>query len=58
MTFTGNTINVSGKGLASTVALALAKSFYDNINSESCRLLWLCVATVIFYKSQFIQFHC
>ena len=33
MTFTGNTINViiSGKGLASTVALALAKSFYDNI---------------------------
>ena len=36
MTFTGNTINVSGKGLASTVALALAKSFYDNINSERC----------------------
>ena len=34
MTFTGNTINVSGKGLASTVALALAKSFYDNINIQ------------------------
>ena len=34
--FSGNTIRVSGKGLASTVTLALTKSFYDNINSESC----------------------